>query len=74
MPRTNRVEKSRKSPGACSMCGTKIKVGDAYVWWAFLLDWVARMVLLQRRCRSSRWEQKDVEVTPVALGPVAGDR
>jgi putative MATE family efflux protein len=48
-------------------------LGVAYVWWAFLLDWAARMVLLQRRCRSSRWERKDVEVTPVALDPVAGD-
>jgi putative MATE family efflux protein len=49
-------------------------LGVAYVWWAFLMDWVVRMVLLQRRCRSSRWERKGVEIAPVALDPVAGDR
>jgi len=45
----------------------------AYVWWAFLLDWVARMIILQRRCRSTRWEHKHAEVVPVALSPVDGD-
>jgi Na+-driven multidrug efflux pump len=45
----------------------------AYVWWAFLLDWIARMVLLQRRRRSSRWERKHAKITPVEFGAVAGD-
>ena len=45
----------------------------AYVWWAFLLDWVARMVLLQMRCRSTHWERKHVEVVPVSPSPVNGD-
>ena len=45
----------------------------AYVWWAFLLDWIARMVLLQRRCRSSRWERTRAEIASVDLGAVAGD-
>ncbi|MCI0483907.1 MAG: MATE family efflux transporter [candidate division NC10 bacterium] len=50
-------------------------LGVAYVWWAFLMDWVVRMVLVQRRCRSSRWERKDVlKVAQVALDPVVKDR
>lgn len=35
MPRVNRVDKSRKSPGNCGKCGTEIKAGDPYVWWKF---------------------------------------
>lgn len=45
----------------------------AYVWWAFLLDWIARMLLLQRRCRSSHWERRYVEAASVAPGVVARD-
>jgi putative MATE family efflux protein len=47
--------------------------GVAYVWWAFLLDWVARMVLLQRRCRSVHWERKGPEITALGVAPVPGD-
>ena len=35
MPRVNRVEHCRKSPGACGKCGEEIKIKDAYVWWKF---------------------------------------
>jgi putative MATE family efflux protein len=45
----------------------------AYIWWAFFLDWVARMILLQRRCRSTRWERKLETVVPVDSTPVNGD-
>ncbi len=45
----------------------------AYIWWAFLLDWITRMVLLQRRRRSSRWERTHAKITPVEFGAVAGD-
>ncbi|MEE8606863.1 MAG: MATE family efflux transporter [Nitrospiraceae bacterium] len=45
----------------------------AYVWWAFLLDWMARMVVLHRRSRSTHWERKHVEIAPVGLSPVNGD-
>ena len=45
----------------------------AFVWWAFLLDWIARMLLLQRRCRSSRWEGTGVEMASVAAGTAARD-
>lgn len=31
-------------------------LGVAYVWWAFLFDWTARMILLHLRSLSSRWE------------------
>jgi Na+-driven multidrug efflux pump len=47
--------------------------GVAYVWWAFLLDWVARMVLLQRRCRSVHWERKGPEITALGVAPVPGN-
>ncbi len=45
----------------------------AYVWWAFLFDWIARMILLHFRSRSSRWERKHVEIGVVGFDPVAGD-
>jgi putative MATE family efflux protein len=44
-----------------------------YVWWAFLLDWVARMIVLQRRCRSTQWEGKHAEIVPIAPSPVNGE-
>lgn len=44
-----------------------------YVWWAFLLDWVARMIVLRRRCRSAHWERQHAEVVPLGLSPVDGD-
>ena len=47
--------------------------GVAYVWWAFLLDWVARMLLLQRRCRSVHWERKGPEITALGVAPVPGN-
>jgi putative MATE family efflux protein len=49
-------------------------VGVTYVWWAFFLDWLVRMVLLQRRCGSTHWERKDAEIAPVGFGPVTGER
>jgi Na+-driven multidrug efflux pump len=45
----------------------------AYVWWAFLLDWMARMVVLHRRSRSTHWERKHVEIAPVGFSPVDRD-
>ncbi|MFQ5846241.1 MAG: MATE family efflux transporter [Candidatus Methylomirabilales bacterium] len=45
----------------------------AYIWWAFLLDWLVRMILLQRRCRSTRWEPAHAEIGPVGPGPINGD-
>lgn len=33
--RVTTVDKARKSPGSCGKCGKEIKVGDAYIWWAF---------------------------------------
>ncbi len=45
----------------------------AYVWWAFLLDWLVRMVVLQRRCRSTQWERKHAEIVPIAPSPIDGD-
>ena len=50
-----------------------LEFGVAYVWWAFLLDWVARMVLLQRRCRSVHWERKGPEITALGVAPVPGN-
>lgn len=35
MPKVNRVEAARKSPGKCSRCGEEIAVGSPYVWWQF---------------------------------------
>lgn len=55
--------------GAAAWLGLSV----AYVWWAFLLDWVVRMVLLRLRCRSTRWERRHPEITPVAIGQVNGD-
>jgi hypothetical protein len=37
MPRVNRVEKCRKSPGKCGKCGDTIAVGSPYVFWAFMV-------------------------------------
>lgn len=35
MPRVNRVEHARKSPGNCGKCGCVIQAGAPYVWWKF---------------------------------------
>lgn len=35
MPRVNRIQKCRKSPGKCGKCGIEIKPGDPYLFWAF---------------------------------------
>jgi uncharacterized protein YukE len=37
MPRVNSVAKCRKSPGQCGKCGTEIKVGEPYKFWAFMV-------------------------------------
>lgn len=34
MARVTFVKKARVKQGACRVCGTKIKVGDSYHWWA----------------------------------------
>lgn len=35
MPRVNRVQKSRKNPGRCRVCGEEIGVGQPYLHYAF---------------------------------------
>jgi hypothetical protein len=35
MPRVNRVEKARKSPGTCGRCNNVIPVGEPYKWIKF---------------------------------------
>lgn len=57
MPRVNRVEKCRKSPGKCTRCSKKIKKGDPYLWWKF--NFGPKYV----RCSASACSPKPSELT-----------
>lgn len=35
MPRVNKVDSARKTPGTCGKCGCDIAKGEPYVWWKF---------------------------------------
>ena len=37
MPRVTTVMKCRKDQGPCSKCGSEIRRGDSYKWWAFMI-------------------------------------